>query len=298
MQTWKKAAIFLAILPILVCFTSGADAHAIAVKATSHGHAANSRKKKPIRTKTVTTVTQATTEPTPTTPSAFMKHFFLTTNFRSIGTISIGSSISSDAGQDDSFTALGVSYLYSPHRANRPQGLYGLYFGREFNINSKLILQCGLGYYQSASYKARGIVTQGPSLFAAPPSQYTYTFISRRAVVEGKLLESFTQFVHPYVSFGMGAAFNTGYDYQVFNPLGTTSPIFAGSATAGFTYEAGVGLEVDVQKDIRLGAGYRFVNLGEADLGRGAIAGVSIPNTLEQTHLFANEFMAQLSYIF
>lgn len=74
--------------------------------------------------------------------------------------------------------------------------------------------------------------------------------------------------------------------------------MFTNNTNMSFAYSLGVGIDVDIQKNWRLGVGYRFANLGQADLGRGVIDTTLFTSTLLQSNLYAQACVVQLTYLF
>jgi len=60
----------------------------------------------------------------------------------------------------------------------------------------------------------------------------------------------------------------------------------------------GTGVDVDIIDHLRLGLGYRFTDFGAADLGNASYNGAPVSGTLTQSNLYANEFLAQLTWLF
>jgi opacity protein-like surface antigen len=105
--------------------------------------------------------------------------------------------------------------------------------------------------------------------------------------------------LHPFASVGIGAAFNQAYGYSTNVPAFLTfTPQFASHQTTSFTYSVGLGMDFDVEKNWRLGANYRFTDLGKANLGAGNIDVFPFTSTLTQSHLYAQEVMAHVTYLF
>jgi len=187
------------------------------------------------------------------------------------------------------------SYIGTNHYDTEP--VIGLFLGGETTFLQNWAWQWGVSYFQSSSFEEDGNVNQ----FANPAFNnftYQYQIQSRRVSLEAKLSHAFRQIWHPYLSAGAGEAFNDAYAYTE-TPLSSAavpmSPSFAGHTTKSFTYSAGVGIDVDMAEHVRVGAGYRYVNLGNASLG---VTPLQTGNhTISNSHLNTNEFLVQLTYI-
>lgn len=173
----------------------------------------------------------------------------------------------------------------------------GLFLGGEMPILQNWALQTGFSYFQSSSFAVGGNVNQ----FSDPAFNnltYQYQIQSRRLLIESKLSHAFRQIWHPYITAGLGEAFNQTYayiEYPITSDAVPMSQPFTSHTTHSFTYLAGLGIDVDLGEHLRAGAGYRFADLGNASLGVTPLQSSS--NTISHTHLHTNEFLAQLSYV-
>ncbi len=173
----------------------------------------------------------------------------------------------------------------------------GVFLGGEFALLQNWSLQLGLSYYQNSSFDANGYVYQ----FADPAFNnlnYQYQIQSRRFLIETKLSRAFKQIWHPYINLGLGESLNKAYSYLEYPTSSDNVPMtqpFANHTTRSFTYIAGLGIDVDIQKHIRVGAGYRFADLGNANLGTTPLQ--SGTTMISHRHLYTNEFLAQLSFL-
>ena len=70
---------------------------------------------------------------------------------------------------------------------------------------------------------------------------------------------------------------------------------FGNHTTTSLTYAAGFGVDVNITQHWLIGAGYRFVNLGNASLGTTPLQ--SGTQTISNSHINANELLALLSYV-
>ena len=112
------------------------------------------------------------------------------------------------------------------------------------------------------------------------------------------MFHTFKKIWHPYITAGVGEAFNNAYAYIETPIISSDVPMtepFSSHSTKAFTYFAGLGLDVDVGEHLRAGAGYRFLDLGQASLGMTPLQDST--NTISHSHLHANEFLAQLTFV-
>ena len=109
---------------------------------------------------------------------------------------------------------------------------------------------------------------------------------------------------YPYVSVGLGAAFNDASQFNTSTEeTGSVNltPTFKSRSTTDFSYTLGLGVDTNVNQHVRVGVGYRFSDFGNASLSNGAIVfnqyryptsfSLSVPNT------YANQFIAQITYV-
>jgi len=173
----------------------------------------------------------------------------------------------------------------------------GLFLGFEKSLSEKLSAQLGVSYYQNAGWQSSGMIYQ----FSDPNMgnlNYQYNIVSRRVLLETKILGTFQKAYHPFVSLGVGEAFNTAQQYDE-TPASSTgvpmSPGFADRTTHSLAYFLGFGLEKDMSQHIRLGALYRYAYSGRSELGM--IPGQDSNQTLKNRLFYASEILLQLTYL-
>jgi opacity protein-like surface antigen len=173
----------------------------------------------------------------------------------------------------------------------------GIFFGFENALRQKCSYQLGLSYYQSSLFTSQGNVYQ----FGDPAFnnlRYNFQIMSRRVLFEGKLLRTFKNLFHPYLTAGIGEAINRSYSYKE-DPITTDAvPMaipFDNHTSRSLTYSAGLGIDIDITKNVRIGASYRYLDLGRARLNQTPLQ----TNTakLSYTHLHTNELLMQLTYV-
>lgn len=144
----------------------------------------------------------------------------------------------------------------------------GLGGGLEGHPSDRFFWQLGFSGFFNTSVTSTGEVWQ----FGLPGYHnfnYVYHIQSSRVVATGKVLSTFKQVIHPYVSGELGAAFNAASSYQEI-PLSEDSVAmspFAGHTRNSFSWGIGTGVDVDINAHLRIGIGYQFVDLGKTTLG-------------------------------
>ncbi|MEO7049215.1 MAG: outer membrane beta-barrel protein [Ferruginibacter sp.] len=159
-------------------------------------------------------------------------------------------------------------------------------------------MQTGLGYDQASNFEAKGSLAQGADAQSEDQYSYHYSVLARQVLVEGKLLYRFRERYFPYFLLGLGTAFNKASSYGTnVPPFSTFTRQYQNNTQTSFSYAIGLGVDVDVINHLRLGIGYRFADFGQVQLGKSTIDTTSVGGTLTQTHLYANEILAQLTFV-
>jgi opacity protein-like surface antigen len=173
----------------------------------------------------------------------------------------------------------------------------GLFVGAEMDFLQNWAWQLGLSYFQNEGFQESGNVYQ----FADPAFNnltYQYQISSRRISIETKISRAFREIWHPYFSLSFGRACNKSYQYTETPVTSADVPMlvpFANNTAHTWAYSLGVGLDVNIAANWRLGAGYRFVNLGSASLGTTPLQ--SGTETISNDPIHTNELLAQISYV-
>lgn len=198
-------------------------------------------------------------------------------------------------------------FAYYNKGSNKTTGLVGVFLGEEFsqlNINPALLFQAGLEYTYLGNNHLQGTNTVGIQPNTSTLYRYNYTFESQQLLAVAKVLATTHQIFHPYVFAGIGAAFNQSGNYNAYTSESGSinlTPTFHSNTQTKFSYALGVGVDTNVNKHVRLGLGYRFTDMGEASLGKGQVVAnnYAFPTgfTLRMPHVYANQIIAQLSYL-
>lgn len=174
----------------------------------------------------------------------------------------------------------------------------GIFVGIERALADKIHLQYGVAGYTDATLNPQGDVW----LFGSPlfdTLTYQYKVRHSRLLAEGKFLfdTQYSQTLHPYFSWNLGAAFNKASDYNETPLVAGAVPTqpFNNHTQTAFTWGAGVGVDASVSKNIKVGAGYQFSDFGSVSLGRTSSANTF--QTLSFPHLYANQLRLQLSLL-
>ncbi|MCL9684823.1 outer membrane protein [Legionella maioricensis] len=219
--------------------------------------------------------------------------------FRPVLTVSSGLA-ASRIGQSQTLSMVNdfTTYQYAANNEYYNKMLWGGFLGTEIPVCPQWILQLGLGVYLPNAFSAEGILIQGVDEQSSDLFPYSYKVKNHQFLGEGKLLGSIKDNYHPYVSAGLGVAVNKAYTYSAYvPPFLTFTPQFTNYSTTSFAYSIGAGMDIDIKKNWRLGAGYRFTGVGDANLGYGFLDVIPFPGTLTQSNLYIQEVLVQLTYL-
>ena len=213
-----------------------------------------------------------------------------------------GISLSSTMGKSQYFPATtpGSSqfYQYTNQDETQSKGLFEVFLGAEHTLYSHWRLQPGIAYSQAGTYVVSGTLTQGLDPQSSNQFAYQYKVTTRQLLAQAKLMRPYKQRYYPYFLLGLGGSFNSAFSYSTNIPAQLISTQeYANKTSRSFAYRVGLGLDVDVLSHTRLGIAYRFSGLGAVGLGGGHIGGVSVPGSLTQSQMYANEVLAQLTYL-
>ena len=161
-------------------------------------------------------------------------------------------------------------------------------------------MQLGIGYYEPTTFKAKGYVTQGADVETENQYAYSYSVQSHQLLAEAKLLYNNWNQYHPYLSAGIGGAWNNAkrFNVNIEPPFTTYSNQFSNHSSSSFSYAVGLGIDMNFSKKTRLGIGYRFTDFGSASTGPSMIDDVQTTYALSQSHLYVNALVAQFSFDF
>jgi opacity protein-like surface antigen len=186
-------------------------------------------------------------------------------------------------------------YFYQAKGNTKYNGLFEVFIGNHWLLDRSWSVDGGLEYVQYSDFNLTGRVTQGASQFVTNKYQYGYKILPRQFLLEGKFLYHFSENLFPYLLLGAGVAYNNAHAFTTTAPV---TRIYKNHNEGSFSYSVGFGVDVGVANNLRLGIGYRFVDLGTASLGSASINGVSAPGTISLSSNYVNELLAQITYTF
>lgn len=209
-----------------------------------------------------------------------------------------GASIS-QPGQSQTMAPLDLcSYTYQPSHKEKTDMLWGGFIGSKIKRAPKWLMVTGLSYYHPNSLEIKGILTQGADVASSDSYNYSYKIQSQQLLVEGRFYWIDKKALQPFVIMGIGAAFNKVSNYYTnVSPFLAFTPEFSNHSQTNFTYAIGAGIDIPINTLFHLGIGYRFTDLGSANTGRSQMDLIPIANSLQQSHLYANQIFAQFSFM-
>lgn len=193
-------------------------------------------------------------------------------------------------------------FIYKSTSSSQNRSMFEGFAGFEteyYSRWSKWILQLGVAYTQASPFTGAGYLTQG----ADPQSQdmyfYRYNVKTHQLMAQGKFMFPHEDMFYPYFLIGLGASFNNAGNYLTnVPPFLTFTREYTNRLSSSFAWRLGLGMDVDVFTNTRIGIAYRFANLGQVKLGPSTIDGIPVYGTLKQSNLLASEIVAQLTYTF
>jgi opacity protein-like surface antigen len=159
-------------------------------------------------------------------------------------------------------------YHYTKDNGDETIFIFGANAGYEFALNPNFLVDLGIaGYLPSKAYTSKGklFLTLGDDTYHL--LNYSYRTNNVQAFVEGKLKWKIQKFI-PYVSTGVGYAWNNSYKYLIeqVDPDVEVAP-FSSNHKTNFAYEFGAGIDYQVSEQNYVGLSYRYAHLGDMELG-------------------------------
>lgn len=169
-----------------------------------------------------------------------------------------------------------------------------LFFGLQRVVYPNIIGQLGLGVAGVSDIKVSGVTNESGTVDAY---SYGYKVDHGRVELKGKLIANAFKSVQPYLSASIGVAFNNSHDYipVLNNPLVVAPLWFSSNVIVAMPYSFGAGLQTMLNPNWQVGIGYQFADLGKSFLDGDA---VYLNKGLRLTHLYTNELLFSLSYLF
>lgn len=213
-----------------------------------------------------------------------------------LGSISVGP-VWENAGQTQTFYLapdLEKTYVASEETQVLVNG--EIFVGFQQSLHKSLQGQLGLAIAMTNNAELTGVIWDD-----ADPSfdnyEYHYNIQHTHLAVQGKLLGELAQGWIPWVSVGLGLAWNNSHDFKN-SPLideAVSTPNFGSNTETSFTYTVGLGLQKAFTDHWQVGMSYQFADWGKSQLDRAA--GQTLSSGLELDHLYTNGVLFNLTYL-
>lgn len=218
-----------------------------------------------------------------------------------VGGFEAGVLVTSHAGKSKTFPGSPTDefYQYSPHHQTQSRGVYGGFLGVAWRGLPDWDLQLDLKYSQSSSFSVHGTLTQGLDVQSQDTYSYRYQIAVRQLLAEARFAYVNCSCFRPYALVGIGSSFNKASSFRATVPdLLTFTRVYKSKTKVGFSYAVGAGVDIEITPCWFVGVNYRFTNLGKASLGSASIDGEHVSGTLSQSQFYANQFAAQLTFLY
>lgn len=207
-----------------------------------------------------------------------------------------------NAGSSQTFDIDDISeqfYIYTNNNEIQAPAFYGGFVGVEWQGDSNWMFELLIDYNQSSLFPVSGTLTQGIDTDSEDVFDYSYNMRFRQLFGEVKVGYVKWSHILPYLLFGLGSAFNSAQDYTTTAPATLVATrAFADNLKISPTYILGFGFDIPIVDWLRIGVGYRFTDAGKFSLGQATVEDIEVSGTLSQSALYANEFIAQLTFVF
>lgn len=196
-------------------------------------------------------------------------------------------------------------FTYRNRNHSETAGLAGIYVAMEKQLaQPHCLLQTGLELLHIGEATFRGFHLAGNEPETSTAYHYQYRLHAQQLLVVTKLLKTYRQIYHPYVSLGLGASFNHQSNFNALSyETGSINltPTFSANTHTAFAYQLGLGVDTNLSEHVRMGIGYQFSNLGRATFKNGRVIfnNYSFPSpfNLAIDNNYSNQFIAQLTYL-
>lgn len=198
-------------------------------------------------------------------------------------------------------------FTYNASRQTHDAGVGGIFAGVEHNLPwiawRQFFMQAGIEYNDSGDTNINGINTVGIEPQTSTTYNYSYQVQTQQILGIFKLFTTADEKFYPYAEVGLGAAFNKAEQYRV-STTATGSlnltPEFHARNNTQFCYGLGLGIDMQVNANIRAGIGYRYSYFGKSSFDNGSVVINKYQSPVPfSPHLstYANEIMFHVSYV-
>lgn len=199
-------------------------------------------------------------------------------------------------------------FTYNNSGDGKNAGFIGVFLGAEhalsFISRPGVFMQTGVEYNYFGKAGVNGINTVGVEPQTSTMYRYNYTFQTQQVLGTFKLFATTHERFYPYGEVGLGAAFNRAGQYSAITAeTGSinVTPGFGNQSNTRFSYNLGLGVDTQVNTNIRVGLGYRYSNFGASLLGNGTVTVNSYQSPVSfapgSANAYANQLIARIGYV-
>ena len=170
-----------------------------------------------------------------------------------------------------------------------------IFFGLQRIVQPGIIGELGIGLAGASDASAKGEVDIDG---VVDVNSFAYKIDHGRVEFKGRLISNYFQLVQPYISTSFGAGFNNTHAYVPYtvDPILYPPSWFDSATNIAFSYTVGLGVQTSLSPNWQVGIGYEFADWGKNYLGTDAAEILGFGPGL--THLYTNELLLSISYIF
>lgn len=229
--------------------------------------------------------------------SSLFYPLLVTANIQPVVGLSIGANQASVFQNTIIDTIAPLQNTYTGLSNHNTQVVGGVFLGGETELSSQWRWQYGVQYLATDPFNVSGNVFQ----FSDPlynNLNYNYYIQNYRVLAETKLFANFTTRWHPYAIAAIGAGINKTYNYYEIGKTSADVPMtvpFMNKTATGLAYSLGLGLDMDLSNQVRIGVNYRWSDLGKASLGTTPLQDST--TTIHYSNFRANELLVEISYV-
>jgi len=174
-----------------------------------------------------------------------------------------------------------------------------IFFGLQRIIYPGLLGELGIGLAAASDVNVTGSI----NVNGVPNANFfEYQVNHGRAELKGRLVSEYYRLAQPYISGSFGAGFNHSHAYvpTTINPVLFPPNWFTDSTNIAFSYTLGIGIQTKINPNWQVAVGYEFADWGKNYLGQDDASLIPGPAFYGPglTHLYTNEVLLSLSYLF
>ena len=201
-------------------------------------------------------------------------------------------------------------FIYHPQSNSPTLGFGGVVAGLEHRLfYDNLYVQLGAEYDNFSGTSFHGNSLAGVELNTTTLYRYQYHTSTQQVMGTAKFYsilkapKGINKNLYPYFSVGLGAAFNKANQFTTStSETGSINltPTYPSSSNTNFSYNLGIGVDMEVIEHLRFGLGYRYSNFGKVTLGQGLVTynqyRYPVNYVFGANNAYANQLLVGLTY--